>query len=86
MTKILIGTPCYGGMITEGYMISIINLMSRLREMDIPVAIKTIGNESLITRARNSIVAEFLVHPEEQHYKLPRFLLHQHLIYVSLLE
>ncbi len=65
MTKILIGTPCYGGMITEGYMISIINLMSRLREMDIPVAIKTIGNESLITRARNSIVAEFLVHPEK---------------------
>ena len=43
MAKILIGTPCYGGMVTEGYMISIINLMSRLREMNITCAIKTIG-------------------------------------------
>ena len=28
--KIFIATPCYGGMVTEGYMISIVNLTNKL--------------------------------------------------------
>jgi len=58
--RILICTPCYGGMCTEGYMMSIVKLMAELSKRNITAAINTIGNESLISRARNSMASGFL--------------------------
>ena len=58
--KILICTPCYGGMCTEGYMMSIVKLMAEFSKRNITAAIKTIGNESLISRARNALASDFL--------------------------
>ena len=58
--KLLICTPCYGGMCTEGNMMSIVKLMAELSNKGITAAVKTIGNESLISRARNALSSDFL--------------------------
>jgi len=58
--RILFGTPCYGGMLHTGYYQSMIDLAINFTKLNIPFEIVNIGNESLITRARNGIVAKFL--------------------------
>jgi hypothetical protein len=58
--KVLIGTPAYGGMITEGYFQSILNLKNHAYALGLDVSIMTLTNESLVTRARNEVVAAFM--------------------------
>ena len=58
--KIFIATPCYGGMLTEAYFRSTVRLLTFCNQHQIPVAFGTIANESLVTRARNVLVAYFL--------------------------
>jgi hypothetical protein len=58
--KILIGTPCFGGMLHLGYFQSMMDLTINFTKLGIQFEIMTVGNESLITRARNGIVAKFL--------------------------
>ncbi|MFT6406636.1 MAG: hypothetical protein ACJAQ6_000046 [Arenicella sp.] len=53
--QVLIGTPAYNGMLHTDYLHSILGFVKN----DIPHAVMTIGNESLITRARNTILASF---------------------------
>ena len=50
MTKIFISTPCYDAMMTMQYTLSLLNLISFLRERNIDFVIAFIGNESLIPR------------------------------------
>jgi hypothetical protein len=58
--KVLIGTPAYGGMLTESYFQSILNLKNHAFALGLDVSIMTLTNESLVTRARNEIVAAFM--------------------------
>ena len=58
--KLFIGTPCYGGMITADYFKSCMQLVALASTQKIELQFATIGNESLITRARNTIVSMFL--------------------------
>ena len=58
--KLFIATPCYGGMCTEGYLQSILQLVRQLSDKGVTIALQTIGNESLISRARNSLATKFL--------------------------
>lgn len=58
--KLFIATPCYGGMLTEAYFRSTVRLLTFCNQHQIPVAFGTIANESLVTRARNVLVAYFL--------------------------
>lgn len=53
--KVLIATPAYGGMVHADFVQS----MLRLKMDGVDFALATIGNESLITRARNSLLAFF---------------------------
>lgn len=66
-TKILIATPCYGGMVHSGYFQSMLELASKLTLLGVPYEVLNVGNESLITRARNGIVAKFLGNIEYSH-------------------
>lgn len=59
--KVLIGTPAYGGMVHLGYMNSILEY----QKQGLPFSLASFGNESLITRARNSIISYFYHHREE---------------------
>lgn len=65
--KIIIGTPCYGGLLQNGYFQSVMQLTANFTKLGIPFEISTIGNESLIPRARNSIVAKFMADEAATH-------------------
>lgn len=58
--RLFIATPCYGGMLTEAYFRSMVRTLTFFNQHQIPVAFGTIANESLVTRARNVLVAYFL--------------------------
>jgi hypothetical protein len=54
--KIVIATPMYGGMCTGGFTCSVVGFLRECDRRGIEAEILTIGNESLIQRARNSLV------------------------------
>ena len=65
--KILFGTPCFGGMLHNGYFQSMLELSTNFTRFGIPFEVITIGNESLIQRARNGIVAKFMADDTATH-------------------
>jgi hypothetical protein len=62
-TQLLVGTPAYGGMVHTDFVDSILQYTNAR----VPFALMTIGNESLITRARNTIISAFHARPEFTH-------------------
>jgi hypothetical protein len=60
--NILIGTPAYNGMVHIDYLNSILDTINK-----VPFTVINIGNESLITRARNKIITYFHEHKEFSH-------------------
>lgn len=59
--RLMIATPCYGGMVHEGYMRGLTSLVAEIAGQGIPIHLATVINESLITRARNELVKHFLL-------------------------
>jgi hypothetical protein len=57
---LVIGTPCYGGNVTQQYMISMIKLYAACTQRNIAVSFRLLGGDALITRARNIVVSQFL--------------------------
>ncbi|MGI9136143.1 MAG: hypothetical protein ACR2JS_03665 [Candidatus Nanopelagicales bacterium] len=60
MTKLFITTPMYGGQCFGFYAQSLLQLNNILRDKEIPSMMSFMFNESLITRARNALVHQFL--------------------------
>jgi len=58
--NIFFATPCYGGVITDQYFLSMFKTSQELMKYGINFRITTLRNESLVTRARNILVAMFL--------------------------
>jgi hypothetical protein len=58
--KLFLGMPMYGGMLTEATMHGVLELQSWSNANNIGLRIHTMGGESLITRARNTIVSMML--------------------------
>jgi len=58
--KVLIGTPCYGGMCFVGYVASLLTSREYLKQKGIQLETCFLTNESLIPRGRNTIVAKFM--------------------------
>jgi hypothetical protein len=59
--------PCYGGMLTESTFMSYIKWANTCRQLGIDWTVETMTNESLISRARNTLVAKFLSNPTSTH-------------------
>ena len=55
--KIFLGMPMYGGMLTETTMHGLLQLQQWSMEKGVGMRIQSMGNESLITRARNTVVS-----------------------------
>ena len=55
--KIFLGMPMYGGMLTENTMHGLLQLQQWSFSSGVGMRVQTMGNESLITRARNTIVS-----------------------------
>ena len=60
-------TPCYGGNIMEACFSSYLRFSMLAMRHNIPFSVDTMVNESLVTRARNNLVAKFLANPNATH-------------------
>ena len=66
-TKAHIAMPCYGGMLTESTFMSFIKFANQARQLGVDWTLETMVNESLISRARNTLTAKFLHQKESTH-------------------
>jgi hypothetical protein len=64
---IFVATPCFGGLVTTGYMMSVVKLMQYAEQHKFSVSLNLLGRDSLITRARNTLVAQFITVPQATH-------------------
>ncbi len=58
--SVLVATPMYGGMCCGHYTASLISGLNLLTEQGVKTHLAVVANESLITRARNELVRQFL--------------------------
>jgi hypothetical protein len=66
-TRVHICMPCYGGQLTESTFMSYIKWANTCRQLGIDWTMETMTNESLISRARNTLTAKFLHNKESTH-------------------
>ena len=64
---LFVATPCYGGSVTQVYMQSICSLLQYGATQGVEVSVELLGYDSLIPRARNTLVATFLDRPGATH-------------------
>lgn len=64
---LVIGTPCYGGMMCTEYTQSLLALKEACIQYNIKMTSIFLGNESLIQRGRNTIAHHFLKIPDATH-------------------
>lgn len=65
--KLYIAVPAYGCTMTNSFLTSLLYLRQECQRRGLACAIDFIGNESLITRARNLLVEKFLRTPDATH-------------------
>lgn len=65
--EIVFAIPCYGGMVGYRFMSSLIECFQVLQKHGLRYHYRMIGNESLVSRARNALVGMFLKIPTATH-------------------
>ncbi len=66
-TRVHICMPCYGGQLTEQTFMSFVKWGNTCRQLGIDWTVETMTNESLISRARNTLTAKFLANEGSTH-------------------
>jgi hypothetical protein len=56
--KLYILTPCYGGVCNVDYMTSLMDTVKLFNDFNIPLVVEFCRSDSLITRARNNLIAK----------------------------
>lgn len=64
---VFIATPCFGGTVTQSYMQSVIGCMAEAGAFNLRLTLSMIGNDALITRARNTLLHQFLSMTDASH-------------------
>jgi hypothetical protein len=64
---IVIATPCFGGVVTQNYMLSVIRLINYAKSCGFGVSLSMVGYDALISRARSTLVAAVLDNPVATH-------------------
>jgi Anp1 len=65
--RIYILTPCYGSMCHLNYVTCLIHTMNALKELGVEVMVEFCKNDSLVSRARNNLVAKAMNDPKMTH-------------------
>lgn len=63
-----IGIPCYGGMVSEPTMTSFLRFVTMAQQLRINWSLDTMVNESLVTRARNNLMAKMMHNTNATHF------------------
>lgn len=66
--QIAILTPCYGGTVFTSYTESLIITMKFFEELGVPIRVYFCKNDSLVSRARNNLVAKAMSNPANTHF------------------
>ncbi len=64
---VFVATPCFGGLVSQHYMQSILALMQFSGAAGFDAALALLGHDLLITRSRNTLVSQFLQTPQATH-------------------
>ncbi len=64
---VFIATPCFGGMVSQHYMLSVVGLMAHASQVGYDATLALLGHDALITRGRNTLIAQFLAVPQASH-------------------
>lgn len=65
--KLYILTPCFGSICYVNYMISLINTILLFKTLGLQLVTEFCKNESLVTRARNNLLAKAMSDPDTTH-------------------
>ena len=65
--SIVLATPCFGGVASQSYMLSVIRLMNHAKSADFDVSLSMVNYDALISRARSTLLAAFLDDPSATH-------------------
>jgi hypothetical protein len=65
--KLYILTPCYGGMCHVSYMICLMTTITIFRQLNFQIQVEFCKNDSLVSRARNNLVARALCDKNTTH-------------------
>jgi hypothetical protein len=63
-----IGIPCYGGMVSEPTMTSFLRFILLASQVGLQWSLDTMVNESLVTRARNNLMAKMMTNSAATHF------------------
>jgi hypothetical protein len=63
-----IGIPCYGGMVSEPTMTSFLRFTLLASQAKLNWSLDTMVNESLVTRARNNLMAKMMTNDQATHF------------------
>ena len=63
-----IGIPCYGGMVSEPTMTSLLKFVLMAQRIGLNWSLDTMVNESLITRGRNNLMAKMMTNTAATHF------------------
>lgn len=63
-----IGIPCYGGMVSEPTMTSLLRFILMASKVGLQWSLDTMVNESLITRGRNNLMAKMMTNSAATHF------------------
>ena len=66
--KLYILTPCFGSVCYTNYVFSLLNTVRMFREIGIPLKIEFCKNDSLVSRARNNLIARGMTDPDATHF------------------
>ena len=67
-THIHIGIPCYGGMVSEPTMTSLLRFILIAQQYGVRWSLDTMVNESLIPRGRNNLMAKMMCNEKATHF------------------
>ena len=59
-THLFLATPCFGGLVTQGYMESVVALMQQAPLAGFDLSLALLGHDAMISRSRNTLVGHFL--------------------------
>ena len=63
-----IGIPCYGGMMSEPTVTSLLRFILLAQQAGLNWSLDTMVNESLVTRARNNLMAKMMTNTQATHF------------------
>ncbi len=65
--RVMIATPCFGGLVTQAYMLSVLKLLQHAPTAGFTATLSLLGYDSLVPRARSTLLAAFMDDPAATH-------------------